>query len=230
MSEQRVSTPSDSEGILNSTLPPDPVATARGSDTALLTRVPIDREELPLRKSLISQIIKQLSASGRLKAIKPLANRDGCVNTIATLIGELQRAGKTAEEFARAIGEREQDLFKTQSAGAKAETEKSEFKIQNSNSPRSQIDFDREVALIYQKYSEALDLHGLTDEDADQLLALQIVRGDVAHNLRYSIPWLDQVELLVLDGFFDFTPVQGEILKYLIPRIPHGREILRIAE
>src|SRR6185503_17965722 len=82
-------------------------------------------------------------------------------------------------------------------------------------------DFDREVALIYQKYSEALDLHGLTDEDADQLLALQIVRGDVAHNVRYSIPWLDQVELLVLDGFFDFTPVQGEILKYLIPRIPH---------
>src|SRR6185295_9137761 len=42
---------------------PHQVATARGSDTALLTRVPIDREELPLRKSLISQIIKQLSAS-----------------------------------------------------------------------------------------------------------------------------------------------------------------------
>jgi putative pyruvate formate lyase activating enzyme len=34
MSEQRVSTPSDSEGVLNSTLPPDPVATARGTDTA----------------------------------------------------------------------------------------------------------------------------------------------------------------------------------------------------
>jgi len=53
----------------------------------LLTRVPIDREELPLRRSLISQIIKQLSAAGKLKAIRPLANRDGCVNTVATLIG-----------------------------------------------------------------------------------------------------------------------------------------------
>ena len=70
------------------------------------------------------------------------------------------------------------------------------------------------------------------------LRALQFVRGEVAqvvnlrsfdpeseqsqiNNLRYSIPWLDQIDLLVLDGFFDFTPVQGEILKYLIPRIPN---------
>ena len=42
-----------------------------------------------------------------------------------------------------------------------------------------------------------------------------------SNDLRYSIPWLDRIELLVLDGFFDFTPVQGEILKYLIPRIPN---------
>src|SRR2546428_11871927 len=41
------------------------------------------------------------------------------------------------------------------------------------------------------------------------------------NNLRYSIPWLNQVDLLVLDGFFDFTPVQGEILKHLIPAVPN---------
>src|SRR6266478_5527229 len=69
-------------------------------------QVAIDREELPLRRSLISQIIKQLGAQGRLRAIKPLANRDGCVNTIASLIGELQRAGKTSEEFQNAVEER----------------------------------------------------------------------------------------------------------------------------
>jgi NAD(P)-dependent dehydrogenase (short-subunit alcohol dehydrogenase family) len=32
-----------------------------------------------------------------------LANRDGCVNTIATLIGELQRAGKTPDEFRKVV-------------------------------------------------------------------------------------------------------------------------------
>src|SRR5205807_5227884 len=105
-------------------------------------------------------------------------------------------------------------------------------------SQKSQIDFDRDVALIYEKYSEALDRQGLTDEDADQLRALQIMRGDVAqvanlrlldrkpeqsqiNNLRYSIPWLNQIDLLMLDGFFDFTPVQGEILKCLIPQVPN---------
>src|SRR5580765_676439 len=41
------------------------------------------------------------------------------------------------------------------------------------------------------------------------------------NNSRYSIPWLQQIDLLVLDGFFDFTPVQGEILRLLIPIIPN---------
>src|SRR6476469_4343240 len=82
--------------------------------------------------------------------------------------------------------------------------------------PKSQSDFDRDVALIYSKYSEALERFGLTDEDADQLRALEMLRGGGE-----QISWLDHVELLVLDGFFDFTPVQGEMLRLLIPRIPH---------
>jgi hypothetical protein len=81
----------------------------RGLLTPLASRVPIDREELPLRHSLISQIIKQLADAGQLPAIKRLANRDGCVNTIATLIGELQRAGKTCEEFASIVESRAAD-------------------------------------------------------------------------------------------------------------------------
>ncbi|HEY0346889.1 MAG TPA: hypothetical protein VGC60_01920, partial [Pyrinomonadaceae bacterium] len=184
----------------------------------LLPRVPIDREELPLRLSLISQIIKQLSARGQLKAIKPLANRNGCVNTIGSLIGELQRAGKTAKEFTQVVTERSEEHA--------VQIPKAEVQ-----SPKSQLDFDRDVALIYEKYSAALDQNGLTDADADQLAALHFVRGDVAQvvNLRssrdkrdeISIPWLEQIDLLVLDGFFDFTPVQGEILKYLIPQMPN---------
>src|SRR2546427_814079 len=82
----------------------------------LSPRVAIDREELPLRRSLISQIIKQMAAAGKLKAIRPLANRDGCVNTVASLIGELQRAGKTPEEFLRVVDEREAEtVTETQS-------------------------------------------------------------------------------------------------------------------
>jgi ATP-dependent helicase/DNAse subunit B len=186
----------------------------------LLTRTPIDREEFPLRRSLISQIIKQLSSAGGLQAIRPLANRDGCVNTIASLIGELQRAGKTPDEFARVIDERAME----------SPIESPQSKVQG---PKTQLDFDREVALIYATYANALENYGLTDEDADQLRALQLMRGDVGqpddlrsnedsqiNNSRHRA-WLDQIDLLVLDGFFDFTPVQGEILRYLIPSIPN---------
>jgi ATP-dependent helicase/nuclease subunit B len=188
----------------------------------LTARTPIDREDFPLRRSLISQIIKQLAAAGKLRAIKPLVNRDGCVNTIASLLGELQRAGKTPEEF--------RDAIESRSIESKSQV----------SSLKSQGDFDREVALIYSAYTDVLDKHSLTDEDADPLRALQVLRGecDVAqvvnlrsgsvkkaepqvNNLRYSIPWLKQIDLLVLDGFFDFTPVQGEILRLLIPIIPN---------
>jgi len=169
------------------------------SGTAPAPRVPIDREELPLRHSLISQIIKQLAGAGKLPAMKRLANRDGCVNTIATLIGELQRAGKTAEEFASIVESR---------------AEESQVSSLKSQAGKSQIDFDRDVSLIYSSYSNALAHFGLTDADADQLEALQMLRGDEPS------AWLDNIDLLVLDGFFDFTPVQGEMLRLLIQRIP----------
>ena len=175
-------------------------------------RVAIDREELPLRRSLISQIIKQLGAAGKLKAIRPLVNRDGCVNTMASLIGELQRAGKTPEEFQLAIDAR---------AGEHGDGNHESNAPRLIGEPRSQLDFDREVALIYAAYADALEQFGLTDEDADQLRALQVLRGDV-DGRRVSLPWLDDVDLLVLDGFFDFTPVQGEILKHLIPAVPNA--------
>src|SRR5207237_4392767 len=51
------------------------------TETVLAPRVAIDREGLPLRRSLISQLIKQLAAAGRLKAIKPLASSDRCDKT-----------------------------------------------------------------------------------------------------------------------------------------------------
>jgi ATP-dependent helicase/nuclease subunit B len=187
------------------------------SAVPLAPRIPIDQEDLPLRRSLISQIIKQLGAASKLKAIKPLANRDGCVNTVAALIGELQRAGKTPEEFRAVIESRASDL--------QSEVQSPKSKVQSPESQvatplRSQLDFDREVGLIYSAYAEALDRNGLTDEDADQLRALQILRGEL-DGRPVAAPWLEGVDLLVLDGFFDFTPVQGEILRRLIPAIPN---------
>src|SRR6185369_7533 len=102
----------------------------------LAKRVPIDREEFPLKRSLVSQILKRLADEGKLKALDRLAAREGCVNSIATLLGEIQRAGTRPEEFAGIIAQR---------AGLGVEE----------TAPRSgsqliprQVDFDSDVALI----------------------------------------------------------------------------------
>ena len=188
----------------------------------LAPRVAIDREELPLRRSLVSQILKQLAAAGKIPAIKPLAGRAGCINTIASLIGEIQRAGKTPEEFLAVVEEREADGIhspRTQVQSPKSKVQS--LSNQVSGAPlRLQLDFDREVALIYSAYAEALGRFGFTDQDADQLRALKILHGEV-DGRRVSLPWLERVDLLVLDGFFDFTPVQGDMLRRLIPGIPN---------
>ncbi|MFN2511122.1 MAG: PD-(D/E)XK nuclease family protein [Pyrinomonadaceae bacterium] len=171
----------------------------------LPTRIPIDREELPLQRSLISQILARLKAQGELKAIGPLAGREGCVNTIAKLMGEIERAAKSPAEVAEIIAARAQDL-----APRTGSTDRN---------VHLQIDFDQEVALIYSTYSDLLNRHQLTEQDADQLRALSVLKGEVGGQ-SVTIPWLPKLQLLVLDGFFDFTPVQGEILRRLIPGIP----------
>ncbi len=170
----------------------------------LSPRVPIDRETLPLKRSLISQILERLLAAHKLRAIAPVASREGCVNTVAALIGEIERAAKSPLELTAIIDAHLQDLAQQED-------------INEHGMPR-QVDFDRDIALIYSTYFDVLNGHGFTEDDADQLRALGILNGKF-DNPGFSVPWLSNVQLLVLDGFFDFTPVQGEILRRLIPQV-----------
>src|SRR5262249_31429234 len=80
-------------------------------------------------------------------------------------------------------------------------------------------DFDKEISLIYSAYTELLDGSLFTEEDAEQLRALWVLRGMIDGHW-VKAPWLSNVKLLIIDGFFDFTPVQGEILRQLIPLLP----------
>ena len=169
----------------------------------LTPRVPIDQDELPLKRSLVSQILVRLFAEGKLKAIGPLARREGCVSTITTLIGEIERAARGPAEVNEIIASRIADV---------------DPGVANEGLSR-QSDFDQEVALIYATYSGLLQEFRLTEADADQFRALGVLQGG-HEGKSVQLPWLANVELLVLDGFFDFTPVQGEILRQLIPQIP----------
>ncbi len=164
-------------------------------------RIPIDRDELPMKRSVISQVLLHLLATNRLKALAPLATREGCVNSVSTVLGEIERAARTPAELIEIITARARDLEKG-TTGSRGVT---------------QVDFDNEIALIYSTYTELLNQNLLTEEDADQLRAVWVLRGFI-DGLAVQVPWLSKVQLFIVDGFFDFTPVQGELLRQLIPR------------
>ena len=184
------------------------------SGARLAPRIPIDTEELPLRRNLVSQVLKQLAVTGQLTAIKSLAHREGCINTIATLIGEIQRACKTPADFSEIVARRIADFAPAGTASTKTDRD-----IRQPRTGYSQIDFDNDISLIYSTYARLLDENNFTDADSDQLRALSILKGDL-NGYPVSLPWLENVRLFVLDGFFDFTPVQGEMLRQLIRQVP----------
>ncbi|MGH9971350.1 MAG: PD-(D/E)XK nuclease family protein [Pyrinomonadaceae bacterium] len=188
---------------------------------SLAPRIPIDREELPLKQSLISQILARLLAQGKLKALAPLAHSDGCVNTVVTLIGEIQRAGKTPAELQEIVAGRQAEYAlgsqDNQSGGQAKRNSASDPFSGGNGQPFVQTDFDQEVALIYSTYARLLEQHNLTEDDANGLRALAVLSGQLAGRT-LALPWLENARLLILDGFFDFTPVQGDMLRAIIPR------------
>ena len=172
------------------------ISTAVNQETGerLSPRTPIDREEFPLKGSLISQLLLRLKAEGKLRAIAPLANREGCVNTISTLVGELQRAGKMPVEFAGIVGNRVQDAAEQGSSKREIPRNMSapDSDGERSRLPHSQIDFDRDVSLVYSTYASLLAENNLTEGDADGLRALQILRGDIEGLPGpVRLPWLE---------------------------------------
>jgi ATP-dependent helicase/DNAse subunit B len=188
------------------------LATALDKETeSPFTRlIAIDQKDLPLKRSLIAQLMSRLVREEKLRAITSIAHREGCINTITALIGEIQRAGKTPSEFSAIVAARESDTSISRPENIE-EGKQASVPLQ--------IDYDRDVALIYEAYAAALDEFGFTDDDADQLRALEVLRGETSGK-QVILPWLQKVRLLIVDGFFDFTPVQGDILRLLIPQIP----------
>lgn len=74
---------------------------------------------------------------------------------------------------------------------------------------------DLDIAAIYEAYQQLLDERALMDSDEAAVRALDVLRTrpDVP-------PWLSHTTTFFIDGFFDFTPIQKHLLRYLIERIP----------
>jgi ATP-dependent helicase/DNAse subunit B len=183
---------------------------------------PIDREQRPLQRPLLARIIARLAETKRLKSFGPLARTEGVVSSMASLIGEIQRAGKTAAEF-RAIVERRETLDRESKPARElpvvdAPPDASEVSPVAPEPARvAALDYDRDTALIYEQYEAILDRYHLTDASHDFLRALAVLRGEFeARAVR--VPFLDEARLLIVDGFFDLLPVHSETLQVLVSR------------
>ncbi|MBI1746666.1 MAG: PD-(D/E)XK nuclease family protein [Acidobacteria bacterium] len=73
---------------------------------------------------------------------------------------------------------------------------------------------DQDLALIYEEYQQVLEAVGIVDIEEAYLR--------VRDRLTSGAPpdWLSKIEVLFLDGFFDFTPLQDELLTQLFELIP----------
>lgn len=74
---------------------------------------------------------------------------------------------------------------------------------------------DRDLAVIYMAYARVLREIAALDPDGAYREAVDMLRR------RPDLPpWLRTTRVLLIEGFFDFTPVQKTLLRYLIERIP----------
>ncbi|QUW00633.1 PD-(D/E)XK nuclease family protein [Chloracidobacterium sp. MS 40/45] len=187
----------------------------------------ISGEDYPLRRPLIAQLMRQLARRGQLPAFGQLATARGCVASVTRLIGEITRAGKTAADFTDIVENR---IARLQESLPPPPSPQSAEQVYG---------YERDVARIMQCYATALNggtpensalqhhtgpgltaaTGKFTESDADYLRAIAALEGSL-DGLPCQTPLLDGVEWLIVDGFFDLTPVQGEILRRLIKRVP----------
>ncbi len=168
---------------------------------ALPSFAAIDTDQRPVQRPLMARIVARLAESGQLPAFAPLARTDGLVEALVRLVSEIQRAGKTASEVRDAIGRR------------------ATLDVESKPEHPANRDFDSDAATVYEHFERLLVDNRLTDGNTDSLRALAIARGELGGR-RVSTPFLDNVKLLVLDGFFDLLPVHQELVTSLAKQVP----------
>jgi superfamily I DNA/RNA helicase len=168
---------------------------------------PIDTDLRPVQAPLFSRILSRLAEAGELASFGQLARSDGLVQSMVSLVAEIQRAGKTAADF-RAVVERREALD-------------AESKPTREPGSNATLDYDRDTALVYEHYERVLDDERLTDASRDYLRALAVLQGEFLGR-PVRVPFVDEARLLVVDGFFDLLPIHAELVALLVRRFPES--------
>ena len=185
----------------------------------------IDRDHRPLQKPLLARTMARLAEAGELKSFGALARTEGVISSMSSLIGEIQRAAKTAAEFRDIVARRDaldreskpQRETGESDRGAGGDAGRGRIEKRREARRIAALDYDKDTALIYEWYEALLDEHNLTDASRDYLRALEVLRGEF-RGREVRVPFLDDARMLVVDGFFDMLPVHAETITVLLPR------------
>ena len=172
----------------------------------------IESSAFPAQMPLFGRIVAELAADGQLPSFGKLAQTDGLVASVAALVTEIQRAGKTADDFALIVERRE-------TLARESKPQPRDPDAGDASESPALVAFDRDIARVYAAYEQVLETHRLTDSSRDYLRSLAVL-GGALNGQPVEVPMLDGVELLVVDGFFDILPVHVELLRLLQTRIP----------
>ncbi len=172
----------------------------------------IESAARPAQMPLFGRIVAQLAAADQLPSFGRLAQTDGLVVSLAGLVTEIQRAGKTAVEYHEIVERR---------AALQRESKPSDADLAAAGAGGAtlSLEFDRDTARVFDAYERAVEEHHLTDSSRDYLRALAVLRGTL-DGRAVVVPMLDDVRLLIIDGLYDILPVHTAMLRLLQERLP----------
>lgn len=122
----------------------------------------------------IRQVLEDLDLRGQLRYYKNISGKEGFIESVNFIIGEIKRSLVSPKEF----------------------LEKSP--------PKEEF---QEIGLIYSHYEDYMEDKKLMDREGSYLKALELLR-DEGNNF-------SDIELIIIDEFYDFRPIEIEILKLM---------------
>jgi ATP-dependent helicase/DNAse subunit B len=148
------------------------------------------------RRLLLEEVVGELADHGQLPRFARVAATRGFLEALLGLIDELQQAGVTPRSLARAAYARPLDNGEA-------------IRRCGGRSIRLQ---DRECARLYARYTRALRRRSVRDESGSARQAVALLRSGQA-----ALP--DEVRVLLVDGFVEFTSDQWALLGALSSRL-----------
>lgn len=143
------------------------------------------------RRMLLGELLRNLAQEHKLDYFQSVADYPGYAQVFSRIISELKQASA-----------RPGDLFRLWEGRQQLENPGLVSRI-------------KDICTVYQAYQDALESRQVLDEEDRYLKACEILQRD------RKISWLEPIDILIVEEFFDLTRIQADLIKALARRVKH---------